>query len=161
MDRGYRAPKVPVYCCVFLVAAGAGLFLSQSPAKPDVAHAQCGFYGQQKDNFLAYAGYFMHQWLYFDEEYCPFNYNYKYHYGMDSRWSWGGAGRNMTELGMLPRRAWKCGSLFYNQRASVFNTYYHYAETPWSGWSGCGPQADFQARFYKSGVIDWWPYLNF
>lgn len=148
--------RVVVALLVFTAAVFAGTFV-----KVETSNAGSGSW--QKDNFWDYAGYYMHQWLITDYQNCcsPTAWNFRYRYGHDSRWSWGGAGHNVDEMGMLPRRAWRCGILWYSHRVTVYNTYYQYYDSPWTGWQTCGAQADFTGRIYKYGVFDWWPYLNF
>jgi len=133
-------------------------------ATPRIANAYIFHFTAQKDAYLAQSGYYMHQWLIHEYDYTSTGtlyYDHWYRNGMDSRWSWGGAGRNMYALGMVPARAWKCGALYWSRNAYLYNTYYHYADSPHTGWTTCGGQADFNGRFYQPGVVDWWTYLNY
>lgn len=59
-------------------------------------------------------------------------------------------------------RTWTCGNLDYDFEDHVYNG--AAGVNRWAGWSPysntCGFQADEQIRFYKSGVVDIWTYVN-
>lgn len=153
----------PYYLALLL-----GIFLGFAAAASSLvpsrsADAACTPGSQQKNSYNAYSGYCMHEWLTHWWNVCDIGGSYirSYSYGQDSRYSWGGPGRNLDYLAMIPRRAWVCATLMYNESAYVYNTYYHYDDSPTWGYGSCGPQADLHGRFYRYGYVDWWTYLNY
>ncbi len=150
MLRRYTARLLIVVAMVAsaLVSGGAG-------AQPALAFdCGSGYINRQQDNWYSpNSSTTWHAWLGVCDSYWDPLY---YYAGEDSNYN-GGGGAPVDYM-YLHLRAWRCGTLFYDQTASNSYASIITLQTPRSG--DCTPQADGQGN-ERLSATSWWWYLNY